>query len=82
MRPNFGTRIYDILMDPFDDETREAILEDVITMISLDPRVSIVSIDAQELEHTMRVSVELRFVPQDVVDLLYIEYTRRNLELG
>jgi len=30
MRPEYGTRIFDLLMDPFDEETREAIIEDVI----------------------------------------------------
>lgn len=80
MRPTFGTRIFDLLMDPFDDETKTAIIDDVIAVVSTDPRVVILSVDARELEHVMRLEIELRYIPQDVVDQLYIEYDRRNLE--
>lgn len=80
MRPTFGTRIFDLLMDPFDEETKEAIINDVITVLEGDPRVVIVGVDARELEHVMRLEIELRYIPQDVVDQLFIEYDRRNLE--
>lgn len=80
MRPTYGTRIFDLLMDPFDEETRDAIIEDVRTVLANEPRVSITSIDAQELEHVMRVEIEIFYRPQEVAELLYIEYDRRNLE--
>lgn len=80
MRPNFGTRIFDLLMDPFDDETREAIIQDVARVIEEEPRVRLMSVDARELEHVMRLEIELLYVPQDLVELLYIEYDRKNLE--
>ena len=80
MRPNYGTRIFDLLMDPFDDETREEIIEDVTRVVERDPRVSIINIDVFEMEHVLRVDLELRFQPQDTVDQLFLEYDRRNLE--
>ena len=80
MRPTYGTRIFDLLMDPFDEETKDAIINDVIEVIQGDPRVSLLSVDARELEHVMRLEIELRFTPQDVIDQLFIEYDRRNLE--
>jgi phage baseplate assembly protein W len=80
MRPTFGTRIFDLLMDPFDDETKEAIIDDVRAVITGDPRVEVISVDARELEHVMRLEIELRYIPQDIVDQLFIEYDRRNLE--
>lgn len=80
MRPNFGTSIFDLLFDPFDEETKSLVIEDAIRIIGEDPRVSLISIDAKELEHVLRVEVQIRFTPQDVVDNLYIEYDRRNKE--
>ena len=80
MRPEFGTVIFDLLFDPFDDETKALVVEDAQRIIGQDPRVTLVSIDAKELEHVMRVEVELLFTPQDVVDNLYIEYDRKNNE--
>lgn len=80
MRPDFGTVIYDLLFDPFDDETKALVIEDAIRIIGRDPRVTLLSIDAKELENVMRVEVELQFTPQDVVDQLFIEYDRQNKE--
>ena len=75
---HLGSIIHDLLYDPFDEETKTLVIEDTVRIIGLDPRVTLVSIDAKELEHVLRVEVELQFTPQDVVDLLYIEYDRQN----
>ena len=80
MRPDFGTIIFDLLFDPFDEETKELIIEDAVSIIAADPRVTLLTIDAKELEHVMRLEVELQFTPQDVVDNLFIEYDRQNKE--
>jgi phage baseplate assembly protein W len=80
MRPTYGTRIFDLLMEPFDETTRDAIIQDVLDVVNMDPRVSITNINVFEMEHVLRVDLELRFQPQDTVDQLYLEYDRRNLE--
>lgn len=80
MRPTYGTRIFDLLMEPFDETTREAIIQDVMRVVDMDPRVSITNIHVFEMEHLLRVDLELHFQPQDTVDQLYLEYDRRNLE--
>ena len=80
MRPDFGSVIHDLLFDPFDEETKALVIEDAIRIVGQDPRVTLVSIDAKELEHVLRVEVELQFTPQDVVDQLFVEYDRRNKE--
>lgn len=77
MRPSFGTRIFDLLMDPFDDITRDAIVEDVERVISGDPRVTVVDVEVAELDHTIRVGAVLQFVPQQVEEQLFIEYQKQ-----
>lgn len=78
MRPDFGTIIYDVLFDPFDEETKDIVIEDAIRIIKRDPRVSLMSIEVKELDEVLRLEIELLFTPQDVVDQLYIEYDRQN----
>ena len=39
MRPNFGTTLYDILMNPLDKYVVEEIKEDIERIVSKDPRV-------------------------------------------
>jgi len=80
MRPNFGTIIFDLLFEPFDNATKEAIYEDAIRIVNEDPRFNIVEVQARELEQTVRLDVVLRYVPLDIVDSLAIEYDRQNIE--
>jgi phage baseplate assembly protein W len=80
MRPDFGTIIFDLLFEPFDEETQAAVVDDAVELISEDPRFTMISIDVRELEHTLRLDIVLNYVPLDVVDSLQIEYDRQNIE--
>jgi phage baseplate assembly protein W len=80
MRPDFGSIIFDLLFEPFDDDTKQAVVEDAQRLIDQDPRFELVSIDVRELEHTLRLDIVLRYIPLDVVDSLAIEYDRQNIE--
>lgn len=80
MRPNYGTIIYDLLFEPFDDDTQQAITEDAKQIINQDPRVQLVSLNTRELEHTVRLDIVLQYIPLDIVDTLVVEYKRQNLE--
>ena len=80
MQPNFGTIIFDLLFEPFDNNTIEAIYEDAARIITQDPRFDVVDIQARELEQTVRLDITLRYVPLDIVDSLAVEYDRQNTE--
>lgn len=81
MRPDFGTVIFDLLFEPFDEETKSAVVEDAVDIIDEDPRFTLVSIDVRELEHTLRLDIMLNYVPLDEVSTLQIEYDRQNIEV-
>lgn len=80
MMPEFGTRIYDLLFDPFDDITKQAILDDAVEVIRQEPRVELISIDAEDLNYTMRLTIDLIYQPQDVAEQLYVDFTRSSIE--
>lgn len=80
MRPDFGSIIPDLLFEPFDDNTKQAVIEDAVRIISEDPRVNLVSIDVRDLEHTLRLDIVINYVPLDVVDNLSIEFDKRATE--
>ena len=80
MHPNFGTIIFDLLFEPFDNNTVEAIYEDASRIITQDPRFDVVDLQARELEQTVRLDITLRYIPLDVVDSLAVEYDRQNTE--
>jgi phage baseplate assembly protein W len=48
MNPIFGSSIWDLLMEPATDETRDAVLADVTNVCNSDPRVTPTQIDMTE----------------------------------
>lgn len=80
MRPDFGSIIHELLFEPFDDETKQAITEDAVAIIRQDPRFTAVNIDVKELEHTLRLDISLNYLPLDTISSLVVEFDRQNLE--
>lgn len=80
MRPNFGSIIWDMLFEPFDDLVREAIVSDVQNIIAQEPRVELQNLDVSEFEQGLRVDVEVLYVPFNVVGTFDIEFDRRNVD--
>lgn len=76
MRPNFGSIVWDLLMDPSTAKLDEAIKDDIRSIVNRDPRIELLSTDIIVLDHAIRAEVQLRFVPTDTVETLYLEYQR------
>lgn len=76
MRPNYGSIIWDLLMDPQDAATEQSIRADVERIIRGDPRVNLIDITMVSSDHSIRVNVTINFVQYDELDILYLEYVR------
>lgn len=81
MRPNFGSIIWDLVMDPGTEDLEEAIKEDVAKVISRDPRVDLEDVFVLMLDHTIRIEVTISILPIRNTEKLYLEYQRK-LEEG
>ena len=75
MHPDFGTRIYELLFDPFDDYTRNAIMEDVVRVIQTEPRVELVDLDVYADQQALTILITLLFKPEAVTEDLYVTYS-------
>lgn len=80
MRPSFGSIIHDLIFEPFDEETEQAVIEDAVKIIREDPRFQMVSIDVTDLEHSLRLDIVLNYVPLDVISSLQVEFDKQNTE--
>lgn len=80
MRPKFGSRIWDYLMDPSTVDLDQLIREDITKIIKKEPRAELVDIKLYVLDHTVSAEVLLRFVPGGTEDSLYLEYNREITE--
>lgn len=81
MRPGYGTTIHDIIMNPLDDFVVQEVREEVERVCDKDPRVQVDEIFTDVLDHTIRVQVQLRYLPRLDEDTLYVEYTQENIEI-
>ena len=78
MRPTYGTIIFDLLFEPFDEQVSEEVAEDARRIISKDPRVQLVNLNITELEQSLRLDILLNYVPLDIVESLFVEYDTKN----
>lgn len=63
MSPQFGSIVWDLLFDPLTDEIITAIKSDCVRIVSKDPRLDVISIDVIDNEHTIIVTIILKYVP-------------------
>lgn len=80
MLPFFGTRIYELLFDPFDEYTKNAIIEDAVRVISSEPRVELVSIDVYQEDQALNIIMEVLFKPESVTDSLFVTFSLKDKE--
>lgn len=80
MLPNFGTKIYDYLFDPFDEYTKDAIVADAVNVIQSDPRVELVSIDVFQEDQALNVIMVLLFKPESITDNLFVTFSLKDRE--
>ena len=80
MLPSFGTYIYDYLFDPFDEITKNNIIDDAIRVVQSDPRVQLVNIDVYQEDQSLNVVMNLYFVPESVTDNLFVAFSLNDQE--
>lgn len=76
MSPQFGSIVWDLLFDPLTDEIIEAIKTDCVRIVTKDPRLDIVNIDVIDNEHTIIVTIVLKYVPTALVTELVAVFNR------
>jgi len=79
MLPTFGTIIWDAIFEPFTDNIKQAIADDIGRIINSDPRVVPIQIDINEQEYGILLELTLQAVGSNQTSNLTIAF---NKELG
>ena len=74
MLPEFGTIIYDLLMDPLDETTKELIIEDATRIIEEEPRVSMDTLKLSEDNQVVLLETQLTYLPTGVTSEIAIQF--------
>lgn len=78
MNPDFGTIIWGLLFEPLTPEVKSAIMEDITTIVSYDPRISVNQITLSEYEHGIQILLELTYVATNQTETLQLNFDKNS----
>ena len=78
MRPNFGTIIWNVLHEPFTEDLKSVITQDIRAIASYDPRVSFDNIIVTEYDQGIQVELQLRYVQTNQTNLLNLQFDNQS----
>lgn len=74
MNPKFGTIIWNVLHEPFTDDLKSVIQEDIKSIATYDPRVSFDNIVVTEYDQGIQILLELRYLQTDQSALMNLQF--------
>jgi len=76
MKPEFGSIIWDLIMEPLTDDTTELLKNDIKTICTADPRVIPTQMDLTEYQEGYLLELTLQVVGTDQSDNMRISFNR------
>jgi phage baseplate assembly protein W len=76
--PQFGTIIWDIIFEPFTQEVRELIANNVEEIINYDPRVAVNSVIVDSTDQGIRIEAEITYLPFNINERMTLNFDRDN----
>ena len=77
--PEFGTIIYDAIFEPFTDELKNAIVEDITENLNADPRISTDEILVSEADKGIAIQATIKYVPLNITEKLRFNFDENSL---
>jgi phage baseplate assembly protein W len=82
MRPNFGTIIWNVLHEPFTEDLKSVITQDIRAIASYDPRVSFDNIIVTEYDQGIQIELQLRYVLTNQTRVMLMNFNGTNNTLS
>lgn len=83
MRPDYGCRIWDYMMEPLTGGIRDLIVSEAVRVCESDSRVEVNDVKVFTMGSGIRVEITLNYIPFAVVDTFYVDFdARQDAELG
>lgn len=74
--PTFGTVIWDMIYEPFTEDTKNIISKDVEAIVNFDPRVNVTAVTVDSTEFGMRVEVEMVYLPFNISERMSFDFDK------
>ena len=82
MRPNFGTIIWNVLHEPFTEDLKSVITQDIRAIAGYDPRVSFDNIIVTEYDQGIQIELQLRYVLTNQTRVMLMNFNGTNNTLS
>jgi len=82
MRPNFGTIIWNVLHEPFTEDLKSVITQDIRAIAGYDPRVSFDNIIVTEYDQGIQIELQLRYVLTNQTRVMMMNFNGTNNTLS
>jgi len=76
--PEFGTIIWDVLFEPLTENLKEAIADNVTTIINADPRINAARVIVDQYESGIQIECELQYLPYNISENMKLQFDQRN----
>lgn len=77
--PEFGTIIYDAIFEPFTEQLKDAIIEDVTANLNADPRIATDEIRVTEADKGIAIQATITYVPLNITEKLRFNFDENSL---
>jgi len=77
MNPSFGTIIWNVLHEPFTEDLKTVITDDIKAIAGYDPRVSFDNIVVTEFEQGIQILLQLRYLQTDESSMLNLQFNSK-----
>jgi phage baseplate assembly protein W len=78
MNPDFGTVIWDLLFEPFTEEVKNLIVEDVEQIINYDPRIAINGVVIDATDMGIRIEADITYLPFNINERMSFDFDKKN----
>lgn len=78
MNPDFGTVIWDSLFEPFDDNTKQKIMQDVKRIIGYDKRVSAQNVIVTQFDRGIQIEIGLVYIANGQTGTMQMLFDQNN----
>jgi len=76
MRPEYGSIIHDVLMEPFDNLTKQDVEDECRNIVGNDPRVELLDVNIENSDHLLKVELYLEYNVDQSRDVLEMRLER------
>ena len=77
--PEFGTIIYDAIFEPFTEDLKDAIVEDITANLNADPRIATEEIRVTEADKGIAIQATITYVPLNITEKLRFNFDENSL---